>query len=56
MIRNLCPSKLCNGTHLRVTGLIKLKYSIEAIINTGSVRNESVLIPYIPRIPSNYQF
>jgi len=45
---------LCNGTRLRITGL--QKNLIEAQIMTGSAKDESVFIPRIPIIPSDYPF
>jgi len=44
----------CHGTHLRITGL--QKNLIEIQIMTESVKGESVFIPRIPMIPSDYQF
>lgn len=54
LLRNLCPPKLCNGTRLQVKSLHK--NLIEATIITGSARRETVLIPRIPLIPSDYPF
>nr|XP_018911732.1 PREDICTED: uncharacterized protein LOC109040297 [Bemisia tabaci] len=54
LLRNLNAPKLCNGTRLRIKALHK--YLIEAIILTGCGKGESVLIPRIPLIPSNYPF
>ncbi|KAL4143377.1 hypothetical protein QTP88_005714 [Uroleucon formosanum] len=54
LLRNLSPPKLCNGTHLRITDL--QKNLIEAQIMTGSAKGESVVIPRIPMIPSDYPF
>lgn len=52
--RNLNPPKMCNGTRLRIRALHR--YVIEADIMTGSGTGESVFIPRIPLIPSNYPF
>ncbi|KAL4084747.1 hypothetical protein QTP88_027662 [Uroleucon formosanum] len=54
LLRNLSPPKLCNGTRLRITDL--QKNLIEAQIMTGSAKGESVFIPRIPMIPSDYPF
>jgi hypothetical protein len=54
LLRNLSPPKLCNGTRLRITDL--QKNLIEAQIMTGSAKGESVFIPRIPMIPSDYTF
>ncbi|XP_044590858.1 ATP-dependent DNA helicase pif1-like [Cotesia glomerata] len=54
LMRNLNPPKLCNGTRLRVTKL--MKNIIEATILTGSGTGESTFIPRIPIIPNNYPF
>ena len=54
LLRNLKPPKLCNGTRLRVKSLHK--NVIEATVFTGCARGESVFIPRIPLIPSEYPF
>lgn len=54
LLRNLNPPKLCNGTRLRITAL--QKNVVEAEIMTGSAKGESVFIPRIPMIPSDYPF
>lgn len=54
LLRNLRPPKLCNGTRLRLTKL--MKYVVEARIITGCGAGETVLIPRIPLIPTDYQF
>ncbi|XP_076301721.1 uncharacterized protein LOC143219730 [Lasioglossum baleicum] len=54
LLRNLNPPKLCNGTRLRVKALHK--NVVEAIVFTGCARGESVYIPRIPLIPSEYPF
>lgn len=54
LLRNLNPPKLCNGTRLKITVL--QKNVIEATVFTGCARGESVLIPRIPLIPSDYPF
>ncbi|XP_060855376.1 uncharacterized protein LOC132933058 [Metopolophium dirhodum] len=54
LLRNLSPPKLCNGTRLRITDL--QKNLIEAQIMTGFAKGESVFIPRIPIIPSDYPF
>jgi len=54
LLRNLCPPKLCNGTRLQITRL--QKNIIEATVLTGCARAESVLVPRIPLIPSDWPF
>ncbi|XP_044597150.1 uncharacterized protein LOC123273737, partial [Cotesia glomerata] len=54
MLRNLNPPKLCNGTRLQVKVLYK--NVIEAMIFTGKYEGETVFIPRIPLIPSDYHF
>ncbi|XP_060845791.1 uncharacterized protein LOC132925411 [Rhopalosiphum padi] len=54
ILKNFSPPKLCNETRLRITDL--QKYLIEAQIMTGSLKGESVFIPRIPMIPSDYPF
>ncbi|CAK1580549.1 unnamed protein product [Parnassius mnemosyne] len=54
LLRNLNPPKLCSGTRLRVKALHK--NVVEAIIFTGCARGESVYIPRIPLIPTEYPF
>ncbi|KAL4131200.1 hypothetical protein QTP88_008542 [Uroleucon formosanum] len=54
LLRNLSPPKLCNGIRLRITDL--QKNLIQAQIMTGSAKGESVFIPHIPMIPSDYPF
>ena len=54
LLRNLNPPKMCNGTRLQVTALNK--NFIEATIFNGCARGESVFIPRIPLIPSEYPF
>ena len=54
LLRNFKPPKLCNGTRLRITALHN--NVIEAIIITGCGSGETVLIPRIPLIPSDYPF
>ncbi|KAL4131460.1 hypothetical protein QTP88_008771 [Uroleucon formosanum] len=52
LLRNLSPPKLCNETRLRINDL--QKNLIEAQIMTGSAKGESIFIPRIPMIPSDY--
>ena len=52
--RNLMPPKLCNGTRLQVKALHR--NVIEATIFTGCGTGETVFIPRIPLIPSDYHF
>lgn len=53
-LRNLNPPILCNGTRLQI---IKLMHNIiEAIILTGKGKGETVFIPRIPLIPTDYPF
>ncbi|XP_044582994.1 uncharacterized protein LOC123264012 [Cotesia glomerata] len=54
LLRNLNPPKLCNGTRLQVKVLHK--NVIEAMIFTGKYEGETVFIPRIPLIPSDYHF
>ncbi|XP_044591373.1 uncharacterized protein LOC123269604 [Cotesia glomerata] len=54
LLRNLNPPKLCNGTRLQVK--ILHKNVIEATIITGKYQGETVFIPRIPLIPSDYHF
>lgn len=54
MLRNLNPLKLCNGTRLRVKTM--QRNVIEATIFTGKYEGESLFIPRIPLIPSDYHF
>jgi ATP-dependent DNA helicase PIF1 len=53
LLRNLNPPKLCNGTRLLIKNLYR--NLIEATIITGCGCGETVLIPRIPLIPSEYQ-
>lgn len=53
LLRNLDPPKLCNGTRLQIKALYK--NVIEATVFTGCATGESVFIPRIPLIPSDYQ-
>ena len=54
LLRNLNPPKLCNGTRLRVKALHRTV--IEATVFTDCAQGESVFIPRIPLIPSDYPF
>ncbi|XP_008485961.1 uncharacterized protein LOC103522643 [Diaphorina citri] len=54
LLRNLNAPKLCNGTRLRVRALHR--NVIEAEILTGCGIGESVFIPRIPMIATNYPF
>lgn len=54
LLRNLIPPKLYNGTRLQVKSLHK--NVIEATIFTGCGAGETVFIPRIPLIPSDYHF
>ena len=54
LLRNLNPPKLCNGTRLQVKALYK--HVIEATIITGVNQGESVFIPRIPLILTDYHF
>lgn len=54
LLRNLKPLKLCNGTRLRTKALHT--NVIEATVFTGCARGESVFLPRIPLIPSEYPF
>ena len=50
-LRNLDPSRLCNGTRLAVKHL--RKYIIKATILTGPYQGEDVLLPRIPLRPTD---
>lgn len=52
LLRNLNPPKLCNGTRFQVKVLHK--NVIEAMIFTGKYEGETVFIPRIPLITSDY--
>ncbi|CAD6208527.1 GSCOCG00010529001-RA-CDS, partial [Cotesia congregata] len=54
MLRNLNQPKLCNGTRLAVKKL--MNNLIEATIITGKFKDEDVLIPRIPMIPTDLSF
>lgn len=54
LLRNLHPPKLWNGSRLQIKALHH--NVIEATILTGCVRGESVFVPRIPLIPSNFPF
>ncbi|XP_075233849.1 uncharacterized protein LOC142331701 [Lycorma delicatula] len=54
LLRNLCPPKLCNSTRLCIIAV--QKNFIEAKIITGCAKGESVRIPRIPMIPSDFPF
>lgn len=51
---NLIPLKLCNGVRLQVSALHA--NVIEAIIFTDCGTGETVFLPKIPLIPSDYYF
>lgn len=52
LLRNLNPPKLCNGTRLRIKTLHR--NVVEATVLTGSGQGDSVFIPRMPLIPSDY--
>lgn len=52
MLRN--PPKLCNGTRLQIKA--HHKNVVEATVITGCARGDTVFIPRIPLIPSDYPF
>src|SRR6187551_2007596 len=54
LLRNLDPPKLCNGTRLCVTKL--MKNIIQAVILTGKGKGEIIFIPRIPLIPTDLPF
>lgn len=54
LLRNLNSPKLCNGTRLSVKKL--MPNLIEATILTGKAKEEVVLIPRIPLIPTDMPF
>jgi len=49
ILRNINPSRLCNGTRLSVKKL--MNNIIEATILNGKFKGEDVLLPRIPMIP-----
>jgi len=54
LLRNLDPPKLCNGTRLCVTKL--MKNIIQAVILTGKGKGEIIFIPLIPTdLPFNFK-
>ena len=46
LLRNLNPSRLCNGTRLMIKKL--MKNFIEAIILNGKFKGENIFLPRIP--------
>ncbi|RVE40719.1 hypothetical protein evm_014631 [Chilo suppressalis] len=54
LMRNLEAPRLCNGTRLQITQLGR--NIIRAIIMTGIAKDEQVLIPRIPMIPTDLPF
>ncbi|XP_050558894.1 uncharacterized protein LOC118275784 [Spodoptera frugiperda] len=54
LMRNLEAPRLCNGTRLQITQLGR--NIIGAIIMTGIAKDEEVLIPRIPMIPTDLPF
>lgn len=54
LLRNLNAPKLCNGTRLAVKKL--MPNLIEATILTGKAKDEVVLLPRIPMIPTDMPF
>ena len=54
LLQNLIPPKLCNGARLQVKSLHK--NVVEATIFTGCGSGETVFMPRIPLIPSDYHF
>lgn len=54
LLRNFNPPKLCNGTRLQVKTLHH--NVIEATVFTGCAQDESMFIPRLPLIPSDYPF
>ncbi|VDM93013.1 unnamed protein product [Onchocerca ochengi] len=54
MLRNINQPKLCNGTQLAVKKL--MNNVVEATILTRSYKDEHVLIPRIPMIPTDMPF
>ncbi|XP_056646381.1 ATP-dependent DNA helicase pif1-like [Diorhabda sublineata] len=51
LLRNLNPPRLCNGTRLVIQKL--MKNVIKARILNGKFRDENILIPRIPIIPTD---
>ena len=54
LLRNINPPKLCNGTQLAVKKT--MENVIEVTILTGPFEGEAVLIPRIPKIPTDLPF
>ncbi|XP_046976432.1 uncharacterized protein LOC124542534 [Vanessa cardui] len=54
LMRNLEAPRLCNGTRLQITQLGR--NIIRAVIMTGITKDEKVLIPRIPMIPTDLPF
>lgn len=54
LLRNINPPKLCNGNMRQVK--FSYKYVIEATIITGAGKRDTIFIPRIPLIPSDYHF
>lgn len=54
LLKNLYPSELCDGTRTRV--IVFQTNLIEAKIITQSAKGESVCIPRVLTIPSDYPF
>jgi ATP-dependent DNA helicase PIF1 len=51
LLRNLNPPRLCNGIRLVIKKL--MKNVIEAIVLNGKFRDENILLPRIPIIPTD---
>lgn len=56
LLRNLDPTKLCNGTRLSVKQLMPQPHVIEATIMTGCAKGQDVFIPWLPIIPTDLPF
>ncbi|XP_029648001.1 uncharacterized protein LOC115222034 [Octopus sinensis] len=54
LLRNLDPTLLCNGTRLIVTSM--KPYILQATIITGSHKEENVINPKFPLIPTDVPF
>ncbi|GBM90024.1 hypothetical protein AVEN_209233-1 [Araneus ventricosus] len=54
LLRNLYPTKLCNGTRLYVRKTLSIV--IETTILTGKGKGETVVIPQIPLMPMDLPF
>ncbi|GFX74542.1 ATP-dependent DNA helicase [Trichonephila clavipes] len=54
LLRNINPPRLCNGTRLSLKKMMNNVF--EATILTGKFKGEDVLLPRIPKIPTDMPF